>query len=63
MDNKMTIEEREKILQEALGMSNLLAEAMANPIQTGLLYQTIGRKLLEGSEPINLDKYLKDTDE
>jgi len=45
----MSLEEREAILQEAIQTEEgrlALAESMANPIQTSLLYQSIGRKLL-----------------
>ena len=47
--NKVSVDEREAILQEAISTEEgriALAESMANPIQTSLLYQSIGRKLL-----------------
>ena len=47
--NKVSVDEREAILQEAISTEEgriALAESMATPIQTSLLYQSIGRKLL-----------------
>jgi hypothetical protein len=60
-------EEREAILQEAISTEEgriALAESMANPIQTSLLYQSIGRKLLV-VDPLPqgaLARYEKDID-
>jgi hypothetical protein len=48
-NNGMSLEAREQILAEAITSEEgryALAESMANPIQTSLLYQSIGRKLL-----------------
>ena len=63
----MSLEERESILQEAIQTEEgriALAESMANPIQTALLYQSIGRKLLM-VDPLPqgaLARYEKDID-
>jgi len=63
----MSIQERETILQEALQTEEgrlALAESMANPIQTSLLYQSVGRKCLV-VDPLPqgaLARYEKDID-
>ncbi len=47
--NNMSEEERNTLIQQALETSEgrlALAQSMANPIQTSLLYQSIGRKLV-----------------
>ena len=65
--NKVNVDEREAILQEAISTEEgriALAESMANPIQTSLLYQSIGRKLLV-VDPLPqgaLARYEKDID-
>jgi hypothetical protein len=65
--NKVSIDEREAILQEAISTEEgriALAESMANPIQTSLLYQSIGRKLIV-VDPLPqgaLARYEKDID-
>jgi hypothetical protein len=65
--NKVSVDEREAILQEAISTEEgriALAESMANPIQTSLLYQSIGRKLLV-VDPLPqgaLARYEKDID-
>ena len=65
--NKVSVDERESILQEAISTEEgriALAESMANPIQTSLLYQSIGRKLLV-VDPLPqgaLARYEKDID-
>jgi hypothetical protein len=65
--NKTSVDEREAILQEAIATEEgriALAESMANPIQTSLLYQSIGRKLLV-VDPLPqgaLARYEKDID-
>lgn len=49
MNKIMTPDEREAILAEAVQSEEgryALAESMANPIQTALLYQSIGRKMI-----------------
>jgi hypothetical protein len=67
MNKTMSLEEREVILQEAITTEEgrvALAESMANPIQTALLYQSIGRKLLM-VDPLPqgaLARYEKDID-
>ena len=67
MNKTMSLEERESILQEAIQTEEgriALAESMANPIQTALLYQSIGRKLLM-VDPLPqgaLARYEKDID-
>lgn len=67
MNKTMSLEEREAILQEAIQTEEgriALAESMANPIQTSLLYQSIGRKLLM-VDPLPqgaLARYEKDID-
>ena len=64
---KVNMEAREAIIQEALSTEEgriALAESMANPIQTSLLYQSIGRKLLV-VDPLPqgaLARYEKDID-
>jgi hypothetical protein len=65
--NKVSVDEREAILQEALATEEgrqALASSMANPIQTSLLYQSIGRKLIV-VDPLaqgELARYEKDID-
>jgi hypothetical protein len=65
--NKTSVDEREAILQEAISTEEgriALAESMANPIQTSLLYQSIGRKLVV-VDPLPqgaLARYEKDID-
>jgi len=65
--NKVSVDEREAILQEAILTEEgriALAESMANPIQTSLLYQSIGRKCLV-VDPLPqgaLARYEKDID-
>jgi hypothetical protein len=65
--NKVSVDEREAILREAISTEEgriALAESMANPIQTSLLYQSIGRKLLV-VDPLPqgaLARYEKDID-
>ena len=65
--NKVSVDEREAILQEAISTEEgriALAESMASPIQTSLLYQSIGRKLLV-VDPLPqgaLARYEKDID-
>ena len=67
MNKTMSLEEREAILAEAIQTEEgrmALAESMANPIQTSLLYQSIGRKLLM-VDPLPqgaLARYEKDID-
>lgn len=67
MNKTMSLEEREAILQQAITTEEgriALAESMANPIQTSLLYQSIGRKLLM-VDPLPqgaLARYEKDID-
>ena len=63
----MSMAEQEAILQEAIQTEEgrlALAESMANPIQTSLLYQSIGRKLVV-VDPLPqgaLARYEKDID-
>jgi len=65
--NAMTEEMKGQIIQEALSTEEgrlALAQSMANPIQTSLLYQSVGRKLLV-TDPIPqgaLPRYEKDID-
>lgn len=65
--NKFSVDERDAILQEAISTEQgryALAESMANPIQTSLLYQSVGRKLLV-VDPLPqgaLARYEKDID-
>ncbi len=65
--NKISVDERDAILAEAISTEEgryALAESMANPIQTSLLYQSIGRKLLV-VDPLPqgaLARYEKDID-
>ena len=67
INGNMATEERERIIQEALVTDEgrmALAQSMANPIQTTLLYQSISRKILV-PDPLPqgaLARYEKDID-